>query len=277
MIDAVSLLNLPELKNGILDRSEARITDAITQQEQQVRFKNGAPRIVPTRGTDGSFSCDTSDAPKYLKSELEKKGLGSIEAERLKAEAMERYSSADPGDTVMIKEHGIGLKKLAGRIQPFPRVSARACERLVAKIGYEVALTIFEPKRVLALDNTLDKLSDAAFGKGCLDETILMCPLSPHAPANEMPNRPRYFHQILVWFRDYGALIDIYFFGCVGFRLFLSGGSQDARGPLSISGECYSLLSIIMTFEPKKERRKYVHLQKLGSSDIVEYDADNIL
>lgn len=147
---------------------------------------------------------------------------------------------------------------------------------MVAKIGYETAFLVFDRDRLAAMP-VLKHLAAVAMGHGRLDKSVLMYPLSKYSPVNSPPHGPKYHHQIIVWAEDIGNVIDIYFFGCVGFRLLLCGDSPTAYGPLPHPDGDLSMASFLMTFEPGEERRKYLFLRRDESEEVEEYSGTGLL
>ena len=256
------------------------MVDESGESQAPVVFKNGKPRVVPQRVSDELFTCDERDAPTHLLNMLRKDqrhGLQDEEVKRIvESELNPEYQGLKPGESVAEPRLGVRMRKAPGKIQQEWKVTEGAAERLVAKIGYEMALQILD-RESLAATSAIWDIAAVAIGDGRLDKSVLMYPLNRYSPVNDPPHGPKYHHQIIVGAQDIGHFIDIYFFGCVGFRLFLRGDSPGACGPLPHPDGEVDIVSFLMTFAPKQARKKYVHLRRAGSEKFERYDVTGLL
>lgn len=280
IISAAFALNLPELQNKIRDRGTGKIIDVTDGSEGPVRFKNGKPWVVPQRVSDDLFVSGEQDVQAHLLRMLRKRpehGLDPVEVEQIvKHQLMPRYDRLGPGESVSEQRLGVSLRKAPGEIHQEWKVTEGACEQLVAKIGYETAFLVFDRDRLAAMP-MLRQLAAVAMGQGRLDRPVLMYPLSKYSPVNSPPQGPKYHHQIIVWLQDVHNIIDIYFFGCVGFRLLLRGDSPAAYGAFSHPDGDIDMVSFLMKFEPGEEKKKYLFLRRDRSGEVEEYSGRGLL
>jgi len=276
IISAAFSLDLPELQAQIRDRAMGKIVDLSDGSEHPVRFKRGKPLVVPKQVDDQLFESDERDAVGHLIRMLLKDprhALSKEETERIvRDELMPKYERLEPGESVSEPRLGTRLRKAPGRIVQKLKVTEGAAQRLVAKIGYEWAFVTFDRDRLVSSASVLEQLSTVAMGDGTLGGDILMYPLDPYSPVNAPPRGPKYHHQIIIWYEDIANIIDIYLFGCVGFRLFLRGDSAEAYGPFKHPEGDIRMFSLLMTFEPGKERQKQRFLRRVGSESIEQAD-----
>ena len=166
-----------------------------------------------------------------------------------------------------------GLRKtIPTKIQVQPKVTPRACERLVAKIAWEVACSFIYSER-LHLLSAATELPSIALGESDFDECPLVGPTEQFSPSNSPPHGPKYFHEIVVQYQDHFNAIDIYFFGCVGFRVLLFASSPEGHGPMKTDAGNIRAHSLRMTFEPGKPRQRFV-LTLTENGDLTECCGD---
>ena len=86
------------------------------------------------------------------------------------------------------------------------------------------------------------------------------------------PSGARHFHRILCTFEDFGSIVDVTFFGNIHHRVLLKRPGPLGQ-PLGDGKHLYRL-GLIMSFEPNREKHKYVLVQHIGeqSPQISEYD-----
>lgn len=273
IIAAAFALELSELQNRITDRGTGRIIDISDGFASPVKFKNGKPWVVPQRVSNELFVCDDEDAETHLLNILRKEpqdGLGDAEFEsKVWNKLIHEYRWLKSGDSVSEPTLGIGLRKAQGKIQHELKITKGACERLVAKIGYETAFLLLEQDRLAAMP-VLQQLAAVAMGQGRLDNQILMYPRQ-YSPVNSPPQGPKYHHQIVVSVKEIGIFIDIYFFGCVGFRLRLHGDGPIVYEPIPHSDGGLDMVSVLMTFVPGEEKGKYIFFRRDGSDKVEEH------
>lgn len=260
IIAASFALDLPELQNRIIDRGKGVFVDEEDRSERAVKFKGGKPRIVPRKVRENLLETDEKDAPTHLRNILARlppKGLKKGEIEKLSQELMWRYENIEPGESVHEPRLDMTLRKLRGEIKHQFKTTPNAAHRLIAKIALEFSLYAFNRDRLVTIP-ALDEIYTVALNGGELRNTTLMYPISPFSPVVTDPKEPKYFHQIILYYGDVGNLLDIYFFGCVGFRLSLREDDPSLFGPMKVDGKDVSMISILMTFEPNKPKERYL-------------------
>ena len=271
IISAVFQLNLPELQAAILDRGTGRSIDMTDGSELLVRFKNGMPKVMTRKVCEDLLVCDESESHKHLFNLIRKNHGHRLSesqiADIIRNEIAPKYDRLSPGDSVKVPWLDLHVTKKPCKIEHECRVTKGACQRLVAKIGYEFAWMAFTGKRRRALSTELCHLANVAMGRGELKPPILLYPIRRYSWINEPPHGPKYHHQMIVWYEDYANFIDIYFFGCVGFRLMLSGVAPDAYGPCPSPEGDLVMLSIVMTFEPGAAKTRHGWSWRVGQSE----------
>ena len=73
-------------------------------------------------------------------------------------------------------------------------------------------------------------------------------------------------------FEEYANIIDIYFFGCVGFRLFLRGDSLAALGPCPFPDGDLDMVSFVMTFEPGTNKDTIGFIRRAGQEEVEQME-----
>ena len=283
IISAAFELDLPELQARIRDRSKGKMVDESGESLAPVVFKNGKPKLVPQPISDKLFTCDERDAPTHLLNRLRKDRRHGLEDEEVEQivirELMPRYNQLNPGESVSEPRLGVGMRKAPlGPIHQQWKVTEGAAERLVAKVGYETAFLILD-REGLASTCAISDLAAVAMGDGHLSKLVLMYPPNTYSPVNAPPYGARYHHQIIFSLGTLGTkyFIDIYFFGCVGFRLLLRGDSPGTCRPIPHPDGDLEVVSLLMTFEPNLQRMKYVDLRRAGSEAFERYDLTGLL
>ncbi len=280
IVSAILTLDLPILKQKIQERGHGIAVDALDGTESAVKYKNGTAKTVTHRRPDGSLVSDERDWPEIVRNLLSKKAgnerYSTGRIDQIISQLGHRYSALSPGESTVDTGSGIGLRKRPVQVQPLLKTSDGACERLVAKIGYEFSFLVFDSVRLQCL-RVLEKLSSVAMGNGSLDDTVLMYPPVGRDLFNSGNRRPEYFHQIILQCREFGYFIDIYFFGSVGFRLFLHDEAPEARGPLPHPDGDIDCVVFMMTFQPSQPIGKSVFIGRSGSDELEEYDGSDVL
>lgn len=192
-----------------------------------------------------------------------------VKREARKQQFLIDYKQLPVGQCIKDRELGIRLQRVSGKYQHRWKVTKNACERLVAKIAYETAFVALEPRRWLNMP-VLDHLAEVAFGVAHLDPLIFGYPTTTYYPIGTSSKDPKYYHQIIIEFKNHATIVNVFFFGCVGFRLRLRGDDPCAHGPLKLHEENLDMLMLLMTFEPGKNKRKLICFKRTGCDSIEE-------
>ena len=283
IISAVFALDLPELQAKIRDRGTGTLIDSTDKTQLSVRFKGGLPRVVPKKMSKELFVCDERENLTHLMNMLKKDphiGIPDFEMQRIVQEQLlPKYDRLCPGDSVSEPILGVRLRKAPCEIVQNLKITDDACTKLVAKIGFEIATLVFEEERRVSLP-ILTELADIAKGRREFRESVLMYPPERFSPVNAPPFGPKRHHQIVVWYESYGNVIDIYFFGCVGFRLFLFSEAAEAVGPFRHTEGDIHMVSFLMSFDSNEtgiQKKKYMFVKRMQCEKIEMYNGGNVL
>lgn len=277
VISAVTTLDLPSLSKRIIDRGTGVMIDPEDGSRLPVTFKDGIHRIVPHQPSRNLFISAEGEALKHLENRLSKDKRHGLSPEEitdlLNREIAPKFNALGAGESMEVPDMGIILsKKAGGAIERKYKITPRAAESLVAKIGYEIAFLVFDQDRILALSSLLDTLSATAFGHGELDQTMLVYPLRRHSYITKA-NKSDYHHQIIVWCQTNSPVfIDVYLFANVGFRLVLHAPHHEARGPIMVQDSPIEMVSFLMTFLPNCPPGKFVHVKRATHDEIDEWE-----
>ena len=275
IVAAAFELGLPELTSKIYDHGSGTFYDSEESVELNVKFRDGLPRITPQKFGEKLF-VDSKDTISKLIEILKKnppEGVAKEEVKKLVEDHSEIIENQEAEKKIELPKLEHTTKKRPGDIVFHPTITSEAAHRLVAKIGYEIMFYAMSGPRLSLYSDVMVHLMKVAFGVEEPRKAVFMYPRRPIAPSNRNGGA-KHFHQIVIRYEDRATIIDIYFFGRVGFSLLLTGDSKEAYGPLD---DEIVLLSLVNWFKSEEEKRKFIFFQTVDDDEPVCYEFTGLL